>query len=202
MAASERVSSQLLSLPFAPASGYVAGYWAMDGEIGLHAFQLRLPTSLTYCLPVLHPDGLLRFAPWKPGDPPVTNRHGIPEPDVNAEDALEARQLTLVVLPLVGFDAGCQRVIADAGRVVGRAVADLCNYLNPDLVVVGGDLSAAGDLVLEPMREAVRRFAIPAFTPVLLNVSIIAAAGGVERWSRAVAAYCWAATKSPRLWAR
>ena len=59
-------------------------------------------------------------------------------------------------------DAGCQRVIADAGRVVGRAVADLCNYLNPDLVVVGGDLSAAGDLVLEPMREAVRRFAIPA----------------------------------------
>jgi predicted NBD/HSP70 family sugar kinase len=58
-------------------------------------------------------------------------------------------------------DAGCQRVVADAGRVVGRAVADLCNYLNPDLVVVGGDLSAAGDLVLEPMREAVRRFAIP-----------------------------------------
>jgi len=59
-------------------------------------------------------------------------------------------------------DAGCQRVIADAGRVVGRAVADLCNYLNPDLVVVGGDLSAAGDLLIEPMREAVRRFAIPA----------------------------------------
>jgi predicted NBD/HSP70 family sugar kinase/biotin operon repressor len=59
-------------------------------------------------------------------------------------------------------DAGCQRVIADAGSVVGRAVADLCNYLNPDLVVVGGDLSVAGDLVIEPMREAVRRFAIPA----------------------------------------
>ena len=38
-------------------------------------------------------------------------------------------------------DAGCQRVIADAGRVVGRAVADLCNYLNPELVVVGGELA-------------------------------------------------------------
>ena len=45
---------------------------------------------------------------------------------------------------------------------MGRAVADLCNYLNPDRVVVGGDLSVAGDLVIEPMREAVRRFAIPA----------------------------------------
>ena len=41
-------------------------------------------------------------------------------------------------------------------------MADLCNYLNPDLVVVGGDLSVAGDVLLEPMREAVRRFAIPA----------------------------------------
>ena len=48
------------------------------------------------------------------------------------------------------------------GRVAGRAVADLCNYFNPDLVVVGGEMSAAADLILEPMREAVRRFAIAA----------------------------------------
>ncbi len=53
-------------------------------------------------------------------------------------------------------------MIADAGRIVGRAVADLCNYLNPDRVVIGGDLSAAGELLLAPLREAVRRFAIPA----------------------------------------
>lgn len=59
-------------------------------------------------------------------------------------------------------DAGCQRVIHDAGRVVGRAVADLCNFINPELVIVGGELSVAGDVLLEPMREAVRRFAIPA----------------------------------------
>ena len=59
-------------------------------------------------------------------------------------------------------DAGATRVLADAARIVGRAVADLCNTLNPDVVVVGGDLSAAGDVVLEPLREAVRRFAIPA----------------------------------------
>ncbi len=59
-------------------------------------------------------------------------------------------------------DVGARRVIHDAGRVVGRAVADLCNFINPDLVIVGGDLSACGDLLLDPMREAVRRFAIPA----------------------------------------
>jgi predicted NBD/HSP70 family sugar kinase len=69
----------------------------------------------------------------------------------------------LVALAIEG-DTGCQRVIHDAGRIVGRAVADLCNFINPDLVVVGGELSVAGDLLLEPMREAVRRFAIPAAT--------------------------------------
>jgi predicted NBD/HSP70 family sugar kinase/biotin operon repressor len=67
----------------------------------------------------------------------------------------------LVALAQEG-DAACRRVIADAGRALGRAVADLCNHMNPDLVVMGGDLSAAGDVVLEPMREAVQRFAIPA----------------------------------------
>jgi predicted NBD/HSP70 family sugar kinase len=67
----------------------------------------------------------------------------------------------LVALAVEG-DAGATRVLADAARVVGRAVADLCNTINPDVVVVGGDLSAAGAVVLDPLRDAVRRFAIPA----------------------------------------
>jgi predicted NBD/HSP70 family sugar kinase len=61
-----------------------------------------------------------------------------------------------------GGDPGCQRVIADAGRHIGRAVAMLCNLLNPARVIVGGDLSAAGDLLLDPLRAALRRYAIPA----------------------------------------
>src|SRR3954462_6759465 len=43
----------------------------------------------------------------------------------------------------VAGDPGCQRVLADAGRVVGRAVAALCNQFNPELVVVGGPPAAA-----------------------------------------------------------
>ncbi len=57
-------------------------------------------------------------------------------------------------------DAGCQRAIADAGRVLGRVVAAICNVFNPDTVVVGGDLGEAGDVLLDPMREAVGRYAI------------------------------------------
>jgi predicted NBD/HSP70 family sugar kinase len=59
-------------------------------------------------------------------------------------------------------DLGCRRVIADAGRAIGRGVADLLNVLNPELVVMGGDLSAAGDLLLEGVRESINRAALPA----------------------------------------
>ena len=105
MAGAETLASRLLQLPFAPPSGYVAGYWAMDGEIALHVWQLRLPRECIYCLPVLHEDDTLRFAPWRAGDALVTNRFGIPEPDVAPSSLLAAQDLALIVMPLVGFDA-------------------------------------------------------------------------------------------------
>ena len=58
-------------------------------------------------------------------------------------------------------DAAAQRLIGDAGRAIGIAVANLCNLLNPECVIVGGDLSMAGETLLEPLRETVRRNAIP-----------------------------------------
>ena len=57
-------------------------------------------------------------------------------------------------------DPGALRAVADAGRVLGRVVAAVCNVFNPDTVVVGGDLGEAGDVLLDPMREAVSRYAI------------------------------------------
>ena|SRR5690606_10612047 len=114
IAAAERLADHLLALPFVPDRGLVAGYWAMDGEIGLHAWQLRLPPALTYCLPVLHGD-VLRFAPWRPGAALVSNRYGIPEPDVAPGDLLAAGDMALVVAPLVAFDARCHRIGMGAG---------------------------------------------------------------------------------------
>jgi len=59
-------------------------------------------------------------------------------------------------------DLGCRRVIADAGRRVGAAAAFVFNVLNPQRLVVGGDLAAAGDLLLDGVRESVRLAALPA----------------------------------------
>jgi predicted NBD/HSP70 family sugar kinase len=59
-------------------------------------------------------------------------------------------------------DLGCRRVIADAGRSVGQAAAFVFNVLNPQRLVVGGDLAAAGDLLLDGVRSSVRLAALPA----------------------------------------
>jgi predicted NBD/HSP70 family sugar kinase len=66
----------------------------------------------------------------------------------------------VVELALEG-DPGCRRAIADAGSYTGNALANLCNLLNPERIVVGGSLGAAGNILLDPLREAVRRRVIP-----------------------------------------
>src|SRR3712207_6973065 len=47
-------------------------------------------------------------------------------------------------------------------RAIGRAVATLLNVLNPELLVVGGDLAGTGDALLDGVRESVGRAALPA----------------------------------------
>ena len=72
-------------------------------------------------------------------------------------DVTVARMLELAH----GGDLGCRRVIADAGRAIGQAVSMLLNVLNPELLVVGGDLADAGDLLLDGVRESIGRAALP-----------------------------------------
>jgi predicted NBD/HSP70 family sugar kinase len=54
-------------------------------------------------------------------------------------------------------DRGAQRAIEDAGEAVGRALVLAVMLLNPELVVVGGDLVTAGEALFEPMRRVIAR---------------------------------------------
>lgn len=103
IAAAQSLARRLLTLPLDIPPGPVAGYWALDGEIALHAWQLGLPNDNVYCLPVLTGD-TLSFAPWRPGAPLASNRYGIPEPDVPHAELLPPEAMALVVVPVVGFD--------------------------------------------------------------------------------------------------
>ncbi len=58
-------------------------------------------------------------------------------------------------------DPGASRVVSDAGRLIGRVLADVVNNLSPQMIVVGGDLALAGQPLLAGIRESVDRFAQP-----------------------------------------
>jgi predicted NBD/HSP70 family sugar kinase/biotin operon repressor len=64
-------------------------------------------------------------------------------------------------------DLGAVRVVNDAGLAVGRVLADLCNALNPEAIVVGGELGETGEPLLSGIREAVQRYALPGAADVV-----------------------------------
>jgi predicted NBD/HSP70 family sugar kinase len=69
---------------------------------------------------------------------------------------------TLPPLPELVGNPAAARVITDAGRTIGRVVADLVNCLNPAAVVLGGELGAAGKPFVNGVRESIDRYAQPA----------------------------------------
>lgn len=69
------------------------------------------------------------------------------------------RMSDLLVMAEAG-DASARRVIADAGRHIGTAAASLCNLFDPQLLVLGGELSQAGETLLAPLRHALERSAL------------------------------------------
>lgn len=69
-----------------------------------------------------------------------------------------ARDLDDVLARMHQNDHHVHDVIRDAGRQLGGVVAAACNIVNPEAVVVGGELSAAGDPLLEPVREALATY--------------------------------------------
>jgi predicted NBD/HSP70 family sugar kinase len=75
-------------------------------------------------------------------------------------DALDVpgldQQLDLVVQWARKGDPMSSRVLRDAGRDLGIAVANVCQILNPERVVVGGAMPGAGDVFMEPFNRAIR----------------------------------------------
>jgi glucokinase-like ROK family protein len=72
-------------------------------------------------------------------------------------------------------DALSQQLYQDAGRLIGIAVADLINLLNPGRVIIGGGVAQAGELMLETLRETACKRSIRA---TMADVEIVQAALG------------------------
>jgi glucokinase len=58
-------------------------------------------------------------------------------------------------------DPGAKKDLADIGRRLGAGIASLVNVFNPELVIIGGGFSDAGELILGPARETLAVEALP-----------------------------------------
>lgn len=76
-----------------------------------------------------------------------------------------------------GGDASAREALAVVGRALGVGIANFVNLFNPDVVVVGGGVLAAGELLLEPARAEV---AARALRPSRDLVRIVPARFGPE----------------------
>jgi 5-formyltetrahydrofolate cyclo-ligase len=95
----------------------IAAYWPTDGELDPRPLlNDALARGKAAYLPVLgrrigaRPAVKLRFVRWTTGETLRPNRFGIPEPTRRGRHIRPARQLDLILLPLVGFDSACNRI--------------------------------------------------------------------------------------------
>jgi predicted NBD/HSP70 family sugar kinase len=81
-------------------------------------------------------------------------------------------------------DLVCRRVLQDAARTIGLALARVCNLLNPELIVIGGELGRAADLVIAPAMDELRLYALRGMLGHSAPMEIVASELGVMAGAR------------------
>ena len=113
----------------------------------------------------------------------VSSGHAI-ERDANAEvsETDEADWITakdLAKMALEGDDRA-RHIFDDAGKYLGRGIATVVNLLSPELVILGGGVSSAGDLLMKPLMEELNRHTMEAIRDgIAVEVSSLGIDAGV-----------------------
>jgi len=128
---------------------------ANDGELDPFYLMATAWEMGKHCyLPVLTPthDKSLLFAPYEPDAPLVHNQFGIPEPRIAARHLIKARNLDLVIMPLVAFDRRGNRIGMGGGyydRTLGFLNART-QWRKPRLVGIGYSFQEVSSIGSEP----------------------------------------------------
>lgn len=134
MKTAEAIAEQLVKLPEWLSTDYIAGYWATQGEVPLHIVQMRVQLPKVWCLPIIQADKTLKFAPWRSGDPLVSNQYGIPEPDISPTSALDANGISIILLPLLAYTRSGAR-LGMGGGYYDRSFAFRVSQSAPPLLI-------------------------------------------------------------------
>lgn len=140
--ASTAICARIAALESFRSATRIAAYSAIRGEVDLRDLWTQAPEKQWY-LPVIErgPARNMHFVLYDPAARLAANWFGIPEPDLAAAVSIAPRDLDLVLLPLVGFDARGHRIGMGAGYY-DRAFAfrlDPHAAPRPTLVGVGYD---------------------------------------------------------------
>jgi glucokinase-like ROK family protein len=138
------------------------GAHGMAGEIG-HLVVVEDDDALCWCgntgCLVQHASGLglatFGRAAAEEGRSPVLARLLAAGHDVTAADVAAAAATG---------DPASVAMLTRAGQLIGRALASLASTLNPSLILVGGGLAGAGDILLAAIRQSVYQRTFPIAT--------------------------------------
>lgn len=148
------LASRLKKLPLFRNSRRIAAYLPEDGEIdpGMvieAAWQMKKQVFL----PILPPTGhALFFAPYTADTLLKPNRFGIAEPDLHPSQWISARQIGLILMPLVAFDTDGHR-LGMGGGYYDRSLMFTRHrkqWHSPHLIGLAHDIQKAERLVPEP----------------------------------------------------
>jgi len=63
-----------------------------------------------------------------------------------------------------------QWIAEETARYLGIGIANIVNILNPEMIILSGGMSQAGDLLLKPVRKYAKRYALE---PAIKRVKIV-----------------------------
>lgn len=72
------------------------------------------------------------------------------------------------------------QILAEAGSLLGHAIANLVNLLNPEKIILGGEGVRLGPLFFEPMQAAIRE---SSYAPLYADLTLQVGTWGDEAWA-------------------
>ena len=76
-------------------------------------------------------------------------------------------------------DAAALEVMTLTGMRLGVGLSSLANIFNPDVIVIGGGVIAAGDLLLDPAREELAKRALPPMNETPVKPAVLGGDAGM-----------------------
>lgn len=73
---------------------------------------------------------------------------------------LDTLTLTDILNAVAKEDPLCIEIVEQVGSILGKYIAGLINIFNPDLVIIGGQVSQADGFILLPIKSAVRKYSL------------------------------------------